>query len=220
MRLPILLLTLAALAAFPAAASADYTLDDDADEVIVGPGAETSITVEYNTICGGACPGTQTVESTSGVPIANSSGNCAIVDTSLFQCTKRPFTRVTGTNNADRVGGTCGGSANSGLRFNGLAGDDSVFAITCLGGNVVLGEGNDTSYAGGRVGGNAGRDTLVGSIGVDSLDGGPGRDLLHGGAGPDRFEARDGRRDTIMCGFGRDKVRADARDRLIDCGRP
>jgi Ca2+-binding RTX toxin-like protein len=59
-------------------------------------------------------------------------------------------------------------------------------------------------------------DKLYAGAGGDRLDGGPGRDLLHGGAGPDRLDARDGRRDTIMCGGG-DVVMADARDRLLGC---
>jgi Ca2+-binding RTX toxin-like protein len=53
--------------------------------------------------------------------------------------------------------------------------------------------------------------------GGDRLGGGPGSDLLHGGAGPDRLDARDGRRDMIICGGGRDVVRAEARDRLVGC---
>jgi Tol biopolymer transport system component len=100
----------------------------------------------------------------------------------------------------------------------GLGGNDTLFGDRCdapqlagiaaaapPGGDRLLGgPGNDKLYAGGL---------------GDRLHGGPGRDLLHGGAGPDRFEARDDRRDTIMCGSGGDVVRADAKDRLIDCER-
>jgi hypothetical protein len=53
--------------------------------------------------------------------------------------------------------------------------------------------------------------------GGNRLGCGPGRDLLHGGAGPDRLDPRDGRRDMIICGGGRDVVRAEARDRLVGC---
>jgi Ca2+-binding RTX toxin-like protein len=73
------------------------------------------------------------------------------------------------------------------------------------------------SAKGDRLLGSAGNDKLYAGPGGDRLDGGPGRDLLHGGIGPDRFDARDGRRDTIMCGGGRDVVRTDARDRLVGC---
>ena len=43
--------------------------------------------------------------------------------------------------------------------------------------------------------------------------------MLRGGAGPDRLDARDGRRETVVCGAGPDIVRADARDRLVGCER-
>jgi hypothetical protein len=35
-----------------------------------------------------------------------------------------------------------------------------------------------------------------------------------GDNGPDRFLIRDGKRDTVNCGRGRDVVRADRRDRV------
>ena len=75
------------------------------------------------------------------------------------------------------------------------------------------GAGNDRLFAG------AGSDRLDGGPGRDLLQGGPGRDLLRGGAGPDRLDARDGRRETVVCGAGPDIVRADARDRLVGCER-
>jgi Tol biopolymer transport system component len=120
-----------------------------------------------------------------------------------------------GTSSGNRICGRGGGDT-----VYGLGGNDTLFGDRCdapqlasvpgraaapPGGDKLLGgRGNDKLYAGGR---------------GDRLNGGPGRDLLHGGAGPDRFFARDGQRDTIMCGFGLDVVRADAKDRLIDCGR-
>jgi activator of Hsp90 ATPase-like protein len=38
-------------------------------------------------------------------------------------------------------------------------------------------------------------------------------------AGSDRINVADGRRDVVRCGRGRDRVRADRRDRLIRCER-
>lgn len=71
----------------------------------------------------------------------------------------------------------------------------------------MLGKGgNDT------MNGKAGNDTISGDAGNDVLRGGRGEDLLLGGGGNDRIYARDGERDTINCGKGRDVVWADAID--------
>ena len=44
-------------------------------------------------------------------------------------------------------------------------------------------------------------------------------DTLNSGAGADTINVRDGKRDTVRCGPGKDKVRADKRDRLHGCER-
>lgn len=71
--------------------------------------------------------------------------------------------------------------------------------------------------------GRGGRDVIRGRPGDDCLSGGSGRDIVRGGAGidrlnggpgADRLRAIDGARDTIRCGRGRDRVKADAQDRL------
>jgi uncharacterized delta-60 repeat protein len=64
--------------------------------------------------------------------------------------------------------------------------------------------------------GNGGADRLWGNDGADFLTGGDGLDLLDGGNGNDRFFARDGKRDRIRCGEGRDTVIADLLDRVGD----
>jgi len=66
--------------------------------------------------------------------------------------------------------------------------------------------GNDTLLGGG------GNDILRGGAGNDVLDGGLGRDRLEGDAGNDTIRARDGQRDVIDCGSGRDTVVADRID--------
>jgi RTX calcium-binding nonapeptide repeat (4 copies) len=69
-----------------------------------------------------------------------------------------------------------------------------------------------------RLFGFRGNDYLQGGYGPDVLVGGPGRDVLSGGWGNDTARARDGARDTISCGRGRDTVHADARDSVArDC---
>ncbi len=92
-----------------------------------------------------------------------------------------------------------------------------------------------------RLFGGAGRDRLIGAQGngglqgrggADRLSGGPGPDRVNGGAGNDRISvggatnrasggagndrisARNGKRDKINCGRGRDTVRADQKDRV------
>jgi hypothetical protein len=71
--------------------------------------------------------------------------------------------------------------------------------------------------------GRGGNDVLRGLAGADRLDGGAGGDLLAGGSGPDRIagglgddlvRARDGRRDAVVCGPGRDRVVADRADQV------
>jgi hypothetical protein len=48
---------------------------------------------------------------------------------------------------------------------------------------------------------------------------GPGNDRISGGPGDDRTEARDGFRDVIDCGPGRDGAEVDRLDVLRDCER-
>jgi Ca2+-binding RTX toxin-like protein len=62
--------------------------------------------------------------------------------------------------------------------------------------------------------GRGGSDDLDGDRGDDVLRGGPGRDALDGGSGNDRLFSRDGVRDRVNGGSGRDTARADRRDRL------
>jgi RTX calcium-binding nonapeptide repeat (4 copies) len=104
----------------------------------------------------------------------------------------------TGTAGRDTLtGGTFGD------RLRGLAGND-----------VLAGLAGDDCLSGG-----AGNDRLRGGAGSDRLTGGPGNDRLRGGAGDDRINARDGRRETVRCGGGKDRVSADPSDTLIACER-
>ena len=66
--------------------------------------------------------------------------------------------------------------------------------------------------------GTSGPDVIAGRGGNDRLYGGKGRDRLDGGAGNDTIYARDGARDVIRCGSGRDRVFADRNDSVArDC---
>ncbi len=77
-------------------------------------------------------------------------------------------------------------------------------------GNDYLGpaRGNDVLKGG------TGNDEMDGGAGNDKLVGGPGKDEMIGKGGRDVFEARDGKKDTIDCGPGKDKVFADRKDKV------
>ena len=101
--------------------------------------------------------------------------------------------RISGEGGRDTVRGGAGGDRISG----GSSGD-----------RIAGGAGND------RISGGSGNDRIEGNSGKDRLEGGSGRDSLSGGSGNDRIDARDGRRDRISCGTGRDTVLADRIDRV------
>jgi dienelactone hydrolase len=97
--------------------------------------------------------------------------------------------------------------SGSGDAIRGAGGDDRLRGRD--GDDCLYGEdGND------RLGGDAGADKLKGGAGNDRLKGGDGPDVLGGGPGADVLKAKDGERDKLKCGPGRDRVRADRRDKL------
>ena len=67
--------------------------------------------------------------------------------------------------------------------------------------------------------GGADADRITTRGGRQELTGGPGSDVLLAGSGPDLVHAADGERDVVNCGRGRDRVEADAFDRLEGCER-
>ena len=94
-------------------------------------------------------------------------------------------------------------------------------------GDAIRGRGGDDSLRGGegadclygnkgadRLNGDDGNDRLKGGADDDRLNGDAGRDVIGGGPGADTIRARDGERDRIRCGPGKDKVFADRKDRL------
>jgi phosphodiesterase/alkaline phosphatase D-like protein len=144
---------------------------------------------------------------------------------------------LVGTQGPDRLRGTIGRDVICGLggndRIEGLDGADVL-----IGGpgddRLVGSDGNDVLVGG------AGRDEVVGGVGADHLEGGegldrllggPGNDMLlggslgdvllggagndvmRGGSGNDVLLARDGRRDIVDGGPGRNSARV---DRVLD----
>jgi len=74
--------------------------------------------------------------------------------------------------------------------------------------------GNDTILGG------AGNDVIFGGAGNDQITGGAGADEISAGPGNDVVNVRDGTRDVVTCGTGRDLVVADRKDRVgRDCER-
>jgi hypothetical protein len=121
--------------------------------------------------------------------------NAEVVPPSPRRCD--PFNTYTGSKHDDDYGGF----AEGGDVIYGLGGDDALRAY----------EGDDCVY-GGR-----GDDQIAGMDGSDTLGGGPGRDDIGAGQGNDRILVRDGKRDTVRCGAGRDLVEADGLDRVTGC---
>ena len=140
---------------------------------------------------------------------------------------------IVGTQGADRLRGTIGRDVICGLggndRIDGLDGRDVL--VGGPGDDLLVGSDGDDVLVGG-----AGRDELVGGVGADRLEGGEGldrlvggpgadlllggslgdvllggagRDVLVGGSGNDVLLARDGARDTVDGGPGRNTARVD-----------
>lgn len=65
--------------------------------------------------------------------------------------------------------------------------------------------------------GRKGNDQLDGGPDNDLLDGGSGRDQIYGGSGNDIIWARDGQRDKVDCGSGRDRAVVDPKDFVTGC---
>ncbi len=120
--------------------------------------------------------------------------------------------RIIGKSGADKLWGRAGADRLFGSRgrdeLRGAAGRDLLNG----------GPGDDRAWGG------TGPDTLLGGRGKDLLNGGPHADVVHGGfgvdrlfggKGNDRIMARDGRRDIINCGAGRDIAIVDNFDRVV-----
>jgi hypothetical protein len=101
-------------------------------------------------------------------------------------------------------------TAGHGKTLTGTAGRDRLVGTSYA--DVLNGlGGNDTLL------GRGGADVVRGGAGNDTLVGGPGRDTLLGGPGNDVLQARDGVRDVVDCGAGKDVATVDRVDRVIGC---
>ena len=128
--------------------------------------------------------------------------------------------RLEGGNGKDRMFGDAGKDnmrGNAGVdHMRGSSGNDVLRGHA---GNDYLsgGSNNDTVVGGsGRdsIIGDAGNDILRGDSGNDSITDAKGRNRVSGGSGNDRIRVVNGSRDRVVCGKGRDVVRADRSDRV------
>lgn len=98
---------------------------------------------------------------------------------------------------------------------------NDLLAAPPLAGGILYGEAGNDDLRGGRsferLDGGPGDDRITGRDGDDEIDAGAGNDLVSGGLGGDHIVVDDNSRDIVRCGAGRDRVRADRRDRLHDC---
>ena len=67
------------------------------------------------------------------------------------------------------------------------------------------------------ISGGAGNDRILGGSRGDRINPGPGSDSVSAGAGDDVVSSRDGHKDTVDCGAGRDRLTADKIDVAIGC---
>jgi RTX calcium-binding nonapeptide repeat (4 copies) len=116
-------------------------------------------------------------------------------------------TALVGTDGPDTLRGGAGGEVIFG--FRGKDRIESGGGHDCLLGD----EDNDVLR------GQAGNDRLTGGAGADTLVGGPGINAYDAGPGADFVEARNGKRELVRCGSGRDRARVDRQDRVRDCER-
>ena len=146
-------------------------------------------------------------------------------------------------NDGDRDVDVTVGGDDTFLVANGAGGDDTITAqpgaairdgVFSIGGpandllrappgtNAIIqgGSGNDViigSRKYDQLDGERGNDRVSGRAGPDEITGGPGNDRLSGGSGRDDINSRDSMCDSVSCGPGRDRVKADRRDHLRGC---
>jgi len=169
----------------------------------------------------------QIASGASGVGAGGASGGAAPTGAAK-PCANKLAVKVAGRRarrRTARLSGTPAGDALFGARSNdllrGLGGDDCLYGRA--GNDRLSGDSGNDRLSGGagadRLTGNSGRDRLTAGPGNDRLRGGTGEDAFIGGSGADRIDAADGQAETVSCGPGRDRVRADRADRLRGCER-
>lgn len=175
----------------PAGSSAASTADPDSTPGNGAAGEDDQVTLRLTV--------SPVPPPASGGPATPGAG--PVVGADAARCANR----VRGTNRGETLFGTAAAD-----RITALGGADRLFGragADCLSG----GAGRD------RLDGGPGNDSLEGGLGRDVLIGRGGRDVLSGGPGADVILARDGLRDAVRCGPGRDTAVVDRRDSAVGC---
>jgi Ca2+-binding RTX toxin-like protein len=203
-----------------------------ADRALVfraSPGVENDIILSSNVI-----DGTSSLTDTSGVSLTSTT--CE-VDGSNATCPTdgvRLFEIHLGDKDDNVYGDAPWWTPNGTFSVDGGAGDDSIEGNLFYYGDTLMGNkgddrirgrigyddigggpGNDLLSGGldpDRMWGGPGRDVVRGGRGGDGLAGGKGEDVLRGGPGNDTIDSRDGVKDFVYGGAGKDSVRKDRFD--------
>lgn len=130
------------------------------------------------------------------------------------------FLVANGAGGDDTITAQPGASIRGGVFSVGGPGNDVLRAPPGTGAIIEGGSGNDViigSRKSDLLDGEGGNDRVSGRAGADDITGGRGTDRLSGGSGRDDINSRDSKRDSVSCGPGRDRVKADRRDHLRGC---
>ena len=130
------------------------------------------------------------------------------------------FLIANGAGGDDTITAQPGASIRDGVFSKGGPGNDLLRAPPGTNAILVGGSGNDVmvgSRKNDQLDGEGGNDRVSGRAGPDDITGGRGNDRLSGGSGRDDINSRDSKRDSVSCGPGRDRVKADRRDHLRGC---
>jgi len=159
---------------------------------------------------------------TNRVTVAGSGGTIDVTDTGAPLAAGDNCARLPGS-----ITVRCAIPDGLGLMLFDLRDGDDVLTVDRGFSTLVQpGLGNDTinggpardEVSGGAgddvIDGRGGDDSLQGNAGADTITGGPGKDGVQGLAGRDDIRVRDGEKDSVGCGIGRDVVDADPFDDL------
>jgi Ca2+-binding RTX toxin-like protein len=191
-------------------ADADQLLTNDE---LTGAGTDALVSIERASLAGGMGANRLDASAFTKGPVSlfGGEGNDVLIGT-------RTGDLLDGQGADDQLAGGSGDDVLKGDDGDdvlaGQAGDDRLaagsgndFVSAATGDDRVNGsQGND------RVDGGAGNDVLAGGSGRDRLVGSKGEDQLRGGSGDDQLLARDGERDIVSGGSGKDRAVLDPLD--------
>jgi hypothetical protein len=154
--------------------------------------------------------GKVTADSALSAPVTATTKPCTNFFVALFDKSAR------GSSGGDLMYGNVGHE-----RLFGGAGRDCIKGQA--GNDTISGGSGADKLWGGRgsdiMSGGSGSDAIYGESGNDRINAGSGRNMVSGGAGNDVINVVKRSRDLVNCGSGKDKVTAEAYDRLRGCER-